>query len=129
MSCSEDPAAKYFSSKVTPRDRAVFEAGIAIGTAVHQFSGIPLRTPQDLEVIREAVRRALLAQPCREYVEVEIEYEKPSRPPPYDYTTLKSRNMDLRIVVNYKGTRVKARLRYIPELDFTLGYIEDIEES
>lgn len=128
MFCEEDPAERFFTRKATPRDRAVFEAGIAIGTAVHQFVGTPLRTPEDARLLSEVIKRALLSQPCRESVEVQIAHEPPQRPPPYDYTTLKSANMDLKVVVNYKGVRVKARLRYIPELGYTLGYIEDIEE-
>lgn len=126
--CMEDPAEKYFTQKATPRDRAVFEAGIAIGTAVHQFVGTPMKTPEDARLLSEIIKRALLAQPCRESVEVHILFEQSQRPPPYNYTTLKSKSLDLRIVVNYKGVRVVARLRYIPELGYTLGYIEDIEE-
>lgn len=124
-----DPAAKYFSKKVTPRDRAVFEAGIAIGTLVHQFTGIPVRTREDIEVVKEAIKRSLLAQPFREKVEVEINIDLPRDQTPYSYTTIKSRNIDATIVVKYANCRVVARLKYIPELDYTLGYIEDIQEE
>ncbi|MCC6011223.1 MAG: dihydroneopterin aldolase family protein [Desulfurococcaceae archaeon] len=122
----EDPAAKFFSPKVTSRDRAVFEAGIAIGTAIHQFTGTPMRKPEDAEILEEAIKRALLAQPFREKVEVKINYEPPSRESPYNYSTLKARNMDLLVIVKYGSWRVTARLRYIRELDYTLAYIEDI---
>lgn len=124
----EDPAAKYFTPKVTHRDRAVFEAGIAIGTLVHQFTGIPLKKPEDVKALKEAIERALLAQPFREEASVEINVDLPREESPYKYITLKSRYMDARVVVRYGSCRVTARLRYIPELDYTLGYIEDIEE-
>jgi hypothetical protein len=129
LKCVEDPAEKYFSSKVTRRDRAVFEAGIAIGTAVHQFVGTPLKSLEDVKVLEEFIKRSLMAQPCREHVEVKISAEFPKRPPPYDYATLRPEHLDLTVVVNYKGSRVKARLKYIPELGYTLGYIEDLEEE
>ncbi|MCC6052741.1 MAG: dihydroneopterin aldolase family protein [Desulfurococcaceae archaeon] len=122
----EDPAAKFFSPEVTSRDRAVFEAGIAIGTAIHQFTGTPLRKPEDARVLEEAIKRALLAQPFRERVEVKINYEPPSTEGPYSYSTLRARNMDLLVVVKYGSWRVTARLKYIRELDYTLAYIEDI---
>jgi len=123
-----DPALKYFSSKISDRDRAVFEAGVAIGTLVHQFSGIPIKRREDVEVIREAIRRSLLSQPFRESVELDLNVQLPSSDSPYSYTTLKARHMDARITVKYGNCRVIARLRYIPELDYTLGYIEDIQE-
>ncbi|MCC6025223.1 MAG: dihydroneopterin aldolase family protein [Desulfurococcaceae archaeon] len=125
----EDPAAKYFSPKVTSRDRAVFEAGIAIGTAVHQFTGTPLKSLEDVRVLEEAIKRALLAQPFRERVEVKIHFERSPSGGPYDYTTLRARDMDLRVVVKYGSCRVTARLKYIKELDYALAYIEDIEEE
>ncbi|MEM4487781.1 MAG: dihydroneopterin aldolase family protein [Desulfurococcaceae archaeon] len=125
----EDPASKYFSSKVSKRDRALFEAGIAIGTLVHQFTGIPIKNVNDLAVLEDAMRRALLSQPFREDVIIKINVDLPRAESPYSYTTVKARNLDAKIVVNYHGCRVIARLRYIPELDYTLGYVEDIEED
>jgi len=124
----EDPATKYFSPKVTSRDRAVFEAGIAIGTLVHQFTGIPVRNAEDLKILEEAIKRSLLAQPFREEVDVKINVELPRNTSPYSYVTLKSMHVDARIVVRYGKCRVVARLRYIPELKYTLGYIEEVEE-
>lgn len=128
MSSPEDPGSKYFSKKATSRDRAVFEAGIAVGTIIHQFTGVPLKTKEDAELLAEVIRRAVLAQPYRVEADVKVEFEKPERPPPYDYTTLKSSNIDARVVVKYNNVRVVARVRYIPEIGYTLGYIEDIEE-
>lgn len=129
VKCLEDPAAKYFSPKVTSRDRAVFEAGVAIGTLVHQFTGIPIKNVEDLKILEEAIRKSLLAQPFRESVDVKINVEFPQSTSPYDYVTLKSTHIDARIAVKYGKCRVVARLRYIPELNYTLGFIEDIEEA
>lgn len=122
----QDPAQKYFTPKTSDRDRAVFEAGIAIGTLIHQFTGIPIRRIEDVELVEEVIKRSLLSQPFREEVEVKVNIEKTDRVEPYNYTTLKSRHIDARIRVKYGKYRVTARLKYIPELDYTLGYIEDI---
>lgn len=124
-----DPAAKYFSPKITCRERAAFEAGIAIGTLIHQFTGIPIKNKEDVVILERAIERSLLAQPYREKVIVKINLDRDYSDNPYDYTTLKSRFIDAVIVIRYNECRVKARVRYIPELDYTLGYIEDIEEA
>lgn len=129
MNSEKDPASKYFSSKVTDRDRALFEAGISIGTLVHQFTGIPVKNPEDIPVIEEAIKRSLLAQPYRVDALVKINIDLSSRDTPYNYTTLKARHINARITVEYGKYRVVAGLRYIPELDYNLGYIEDIEEK
>jgi len=130
MHTSSDPASKYFSSKVTARDRAVFEAGIAMGMVVHQFTGIPVRKRSDIELLEKAIENAIKAQPFREDAEVKIGMELSNgQDNPYEYTTLKARYMDVKVVVKYGNVRVKARLKYIPELDFNLAYIEDIEDN
>ncbi|MCY0868157.1 MAG: dihydroneopterin aldolase family protein [Desulfurococcus sp.] len=130
MYTSSDRASKYFSEKVTPRDRAVFEAGIAVGMVVHQFTGIPVKSEEDARLLEKIIENAIKAQPFREDAKVKIRIDSPGDPSdPYSYTTLKTRNMDVSITVKYKGVRVKARLKYIPELDYNLAFIEDIEEA
>ncbi|MEM3926785.1 MAG: dihydroneopterin aldolase family protein [Desulfurococcaceae archaeon] len=123
-----DPAMKFFSKKVTERDRAVFEAGIALGMAIHQFVGIPIKRLEDVPYLEKVIENAILSQPFREMARVKINIEGIGTGGVYSYTTLKTRHMDITVVVKYGNTRVRARLRYIPELDFNLAYIEDIEE-
>lgn len=127
MSC--DPAKKFFHKEVTDRERAAFEAGIALGMVVHQFTGIPVRNPEDVEILEKAIENAIKAQPFKQdaKVEIKIDFKKPNSP--YDYTTLKTRNMAVNITVKYGKALVKAALRYIPELDYNLAYIEDIKEE
>lgn len=129
MTTLQDPASKYFSLKVSERDRAVFEAGIAIGTLIHQFTGIPVKKKEDLRLLEELIERSLMAQPFREHVKVKIEMDLPEETTPYSYVTLRSRHINARIVVKYGKCRVVARLNYIHELNYTLGYIEDIVEE
>jgi len=125
----EDPAAKYFTPKVTDRDRAVFEAGIAIGTIVHQFTGVPVKKREDVAIFEELIKRSISAQPFRLEVDVKVSVETPVEDTPYNYVVVQSRHIDAKVVVKYGKCRVTARLRHIPELNYTLGYIEDIEES
>jgi len=125
----EDPAAKYFSPKVTERERAAFEAGIALGMVIHQFTGIPVRFPEQVKLLERVIEYAIMSQPFKKKSAVRVSIEIPSSRSPYAYTTLRSKNLDVTLTVEYGKAVVKARLHYIPELDYTLAYIEDISEK
>lgn len=129
MYMSYDPSAKYFSPKVSARERAAFEAGIAIGMAVHQFTGIPVRRKEDLRLLEKVIENAIKSQPFKIDAEVKIDAPLEESGSPFAYTTLKARHMDITVVVKYEGAVVRARIRYIPELDYNLAYIEDITEE
>ncbi|MEM1542159.1 MAG: dihydroneopterin aldolase family protein [Ignisphaera sp.] len=126
----EDTAKKYFSPKVSNRDRAVFEAGIAIGMAIHQFTGIPIRFREEVKLLEKVIEYAIMSQPFKKeaHVKLNIDVEE-NQKNPYSYHTLKSRNMDITVTVEYGDTIVKAKLKYVPELDYSLAYIEDIIEK
>jgi hypothetical protein len=124
-----DVASKYFSPKVTDRERAVFEAGIALGMVIHQFSGIPIRFAEEVKLLEKVIEYAIMSQPFKKRANVKLNIDLPSGDNPYSYATLRSRNLDVLVVVEYGRAVVKARLRYIPELDYTLAYIEDILEK
>jgi len=126
---SFDPAKIYFSPKVSERDRAIFEAGIALGMVIHQFTGIPIKFKEEVKLLEKVIEYAILSQPFKSEAKVNISIDIPKDDNPYSYTTLKSRNLDVTIVTSYGKTKVKARLRYIPELDYNLAYIEDIIEE
>ena len=124
-----DRAANYFSAKVTERDRAVFEAGLALGMVVHQFTGIPLKSNEDAELLERLIERSILSQPYRTRAKVAIKRRFDHKPEdPYDYSTLKTSDLDVLVEVKYGRFVVRARLRRVEELDFNLAYIEDIEE-
>jgi len=126
---NKDPANKYFTPKATDRDRAVFEAGIALGMVMHQFSGIPVRDRSDLEVVEEAIRRAILAQPFRSNAWVKLKTKLCEDGGFYSYSTVKTRDMDICVEVTYGKARVKSCVKYIEDLDYNLAYIEDIVEE
>lgn len=126
----EDRARAYFSPKVSDRDRAVFEAGIALGMVLHQFTGIPIRFREEVELVKKVIEYAVRSQPFKREAHVEINIDEPiEAEDPYTYATLKSRHIDIAITVEYGRAIVRARARYIPELGYTLAYIEDIEEK
>ena len=127
----DDPARKFFHSSITDRERAIFEAGIALGALYHQFIGVPIAKRDDvLRAIKEAIEKSISIQPFREKVEVDFKLDevKGELKGPYDYSTLKGNALDVRVIVRYGSARVKARMRYIDELGFNLMYIEDVED-
>ena len=125
-----DVATKYFSPKVSDRERAAFEAGIALGMVIHQFSGIPIKFVDEVKLLEKVIEYAIMSQPFKKRAKVKIDIDLPSSDSnPYRYATLRSRNLDIVVEVEYGKAVVRARLRYIRELDYTLAYIEDIYEK
>ncbi|QOR93948.1 dihydroneopterin aldolase family protein [Thermosphaera chiliense] len=124
-----DPARKYFHKDVTDRERAAFEAGIALGMVVHQFTGVPLRKRDDISILEKVIENAIKAQPFKIDAEVVINVDLKNTDNPYDYTALKTRNMNVKVTVKYGKAVVKAALRHIDELDYNLAYIEEIIEE
>lgn len=128
---SEDPAKKYFHPSVTDRERAIFEAGIALGALYHQFVGLPIANREDvLRAVKEAIEKVMSLQPFREKVEVCLDASSIEGKGlgPYDYSSLKGNAIDARVVVKYGTARVRARMRFMKELGFNLMYIEDVED-
>ncbi|WP_448577211.1 dihydroneopterin aldolase family protein [Thermosphaera sp.] len=124
-----DPAKKYFHKDVTDRERAAFEAGIALGMVVHQFTGVPLRRREDVDALERVIENAIKAQPFKIDAKVLINVDLKNTDNPYEYTTLKTRNIHVKLTVKYGRAVVKAVLKRIDELDYNLAYIEEIKEE
>lgn len=124
-----DPAKKYFHKDVTDRERAAFEAGIALGMVVHQFTGVPLRRREDVDALERVIENAIKAQPFKIDAKVLINVDLKNTDNPYEYTTLKTRNINVKLTVKYGRAVVKAVLKRIDELDYNLAYIEEIKEE
>ncbi|MEM3069060.1 MAG: dihydroneopterin aldolase family protein, partial [Nitrososphaerales archaeon] len=68
--------------------------------------------------------------PYRESVKAKIDADmiKAGKSHAYDYETLKGRHLDVRVKTRYGNAKATVRMRHIPEIDFTLMYIEKLEE-
>ncbi|MGB9659273.1 MAG: dihydroneopterin aldolase family protein [Nitrososphaerales archaeon] len=131
MRSIEEVVRKYFDKSVTDRERAIFEGGIALGAIYHQFTGIPTSKDRDvIKALEEAISKSMKLQPYRESVKVKIDADtiKAGKSHAYDYETLKGRHLDVRVKTRYGNAKATVRMRYIPEIDFTLMYIEKLEE-
>jgi hypothetical protein len=131
MKSIEEAVRKYFDKSVTDRERAVFEGGIALGAIYHQFTGMPVFKDKDLiRALEEAISKSMRLQPYRESVEVKINADmiKGEKSHAYDYETLKGKHLDVTVKTRYGNAKATVRMKYIPEIDFTLMYIEKLEK-
>ena len=123
----EDLAAKKF--KCSTKERALFEAGIKMGTIYHQFVGVPL-DQDSVDALEDAIEKGVLVQPYVESVKVEIDRSifSPKRDE-YSYRSLSGEMLDVILVIKIDNVRVKAEMRYDPVLKYPLMYISNMEES
>ncbi|MDO5861769.1 MAG: dihydroneopterin aldolase family protein [Thermoplasmata archaeon] len=111
------------------RDRALFEAGIKMGTLYHQFVGIPVsvRSVSDLESV---MADAIKVQPYVEDARVDIKRDSlPRGGDEYSYSSLTGEMIDAVITVRVGAARVVAEIRYDPELQYPLMYVSSISED
>jgi len=123
----EQKADSYFSC--SDAERAAFEAGIKLGTIYHQFVGIPLSTGT-VQTLEGAIEAGSRVQPFVEDIKVTIDRSKlRDKHGQYDYVALTGDMLDVSLVVKYKRTRVKARMKFLEEMNYPLMYIEKIERA
>src|SRR2546430_4588748 len=118
-----DPTRKYFAG--TDRARAAFEAGIKLGSIVHQYGGSPL-TSATAPSLERAIEAATRVQPLVERVRVRIDKERMRTRGPYKYGVLTEDLLDVEVSVRVGKERAVGALRYVPELDYSLMYLKAI---
>ena len=121
---ADDPTRAYFAG--TDRDRAAFEAGIKLGSIAHQYVGAPL-TEASAPSLERAIEAATRVQPLVERVRVRIDRKRMQLRGPYRYGVLTEDLLDVEVVVRIEAARAVGVLRYVPELDYPLMYLKDVE--
>jgi hypothetical protein len=123
LDVARDPTRAYFAG--SDRDRAVFEAGIKLGSIYHQYVGAPLTraTARDLE---RAIESATRVQPMVQDVRVRIDRKRLLARGPYKYASLSDEMLHAEVTVQVGGSRATAVLRYVPELDYPLMYLKEV---
>ena len=121
---ADDPTRAYFAG--SDRDRAAFEAGIKLGSIAHQYVGTPL-TEATAPSLERAIEAATRVQPLVERVRVRIDRERMQIRGPFKYGVLTEDLLDVEVVVRIEAARAVGVLRYVPELDYPLMYLKDVE--
>ncbi len=118
-----DLAAEFF--KCTDRERAIFEAGIKLGSIYHQYVGMPISNA-NVDSAEKAIMEGVKVQPFISDVSVRIRHDSlKSGKETYSYQSLSGEMMDVKISVTYGDETVTARMSYIEKLNYPLMYLED----
>ncbi|MHB8361561.1 MAG: dihydroneopterin aldolase family protein [Thermoplasmataceae archaeon] len=118
-----DIAEQFFNC--SDKERAIFEAGIKLGTIYHQYVGAPVSL-SNLQSLEEAIKQSVLVQPFVVDATVKINPENIQKHKgTYKYITLSGDMLDVSLLIRYKDSQVRARLRYVKEMDYPLMYLED----
>jgi hypothetical protein len=128
-SSGRDPASRHFAKGLTPRERAAFEAGIALATIYHSLVGLPMpRTAKGRGELAKGVASAVLSQPFRRRVVVRLRGRRAGRGP-YSYGEIGERDVSAEVFVEYGGWVVRARLGYVRSLGYPLMRIVEVRRS
>lgn len=110
----------------TDRDRALFEAGIKMGTIYHQFVGTPFNA-DTVDSLEEGIARAISVQPYVTAVQVSIDRSGlDSGGDRYSYRSLTGDMIDAIVTVCVGESRVTAEMRYDNDLHYPLMYVSDV---
>ena len=120
---ARDPTSAYFVG--TDRDRAAFEAGIKLGSILHQFIGVPL-TQKNATSLERAIEAAARVQPLVEDVRVRIDRKRLRPRGPYRYGILTEDVLHVEVTVRVGESKATGVLRYVPKLDYPLMYLKAI---
>jgi len=120
---ARDPTVRYFAG--TDRDRAAFEAGIKLGSILHQYIGVPL-TRKNVTSLERAIEAAARVQPLVEDVTVRIDRKRLRLRGPYRYGILTEDLLHVEVTVRVGRSKAVGMLRYVPKLDYPLMYLKEI---
>ncbi len=119
---------KYFSN-LSSRERAIFEGAISMGALFHQFIGTPVSL-KSADSLQKAIEDSIELQPGIKKIKVlinpqilaELDNE-------FEYTSLTGDMLDVEIHSEFQKIRALIRMKFIPELNYPLMYVESISEE
>ena len=129
---TKDAASNIYDPSITPRERAIFEGGIALGAICHQFSGIPVsRDKRVLRALERAIVESMKLTPYKKNIKIKINPKmlRKKGMGPYFYQTLEEKNLELTVVAAYAGFEAVVRMKYFPRLGFPLMYVESVRKK
>ncbi|HTX43619.1 MAG TPA: dihydroneopterin aldolase family protein [Methanocella sp.] len=111
---------------VTPRDNAVFEAGIKLGALYHQFVGAPVN-PDTVESLEKAIAQSISVQAYVKNIRVHIDREMVKESlSTFGYTELKGPMLEVDAVIAYKNYEVSVGMSL--EGEYPLMRVKDVKE-
>jgi hypothetical protein len=123
MNSRDEKASKMFAC--SEKERAIFEAGIKMGSIYHQFVGTPV-SGHNIKELERAIERSTMVQPFVESVKVRICIDNDEREDTYDYVSLRGEMIDAVVRIRINDVSVTAEMRYVEELDYPLMYVSEV---
>ena len=120
----------FFSPDITDRERASFEAGIKLGALYHILCGIPISSDEDvIKSVENGIEAAISCQPYVKSVKLSLNREKiiGDKSTEFDYDEISGRIIRAELVIEYKTTKIVAKIDWIEDMQYPLMYIEKIE--
>ncbi|HEY5539585.1 MAG TPA: dihydroneopterin aldolase family protein [Thermoplasmata archaeon] len=122
MSAARDPLRGFF--QCSDRERAIFEAGVKLGSVYHQFVGTPLDT-RSVRALERAIEAGVRAQPNVQSVRARIDRAALRRgTTKMGYASLTGDMLDVTVTTRVGGSTAIGRLRYVASLKYPLMYIK-----
>lgn len=110
----------------TERERALFEAGIKMGTIYHQFVGTPVNA-DTVGSLEEGIRSAISVQPYVEEVRIKIDRSRFKKDGDrYSYVSMTGDMIDAVVTIRIGDSKVTAEMRYDAEMGYPLMFVSDI---
>jgi dihydroneopterin aldolase len=117
---------KYFEN-ISKRERTIFEGAITMGALFHQFIGAPVSS-DNVESLEKAMEDAMQLQPGIKEVQVKINREMLEEiENEFLYVSLTGDMLDVKVISQFDGFTAIIRMRFIPELQYPLMYVEKVE--
>ena len=120
----------FFSPEINDRERASFEASIKLGALYHILCGIPISSNEDvIKSVENGIEAAISCQPYVKSVKLNLNREKiiGDKSNAFNYDEISGRIIQAELVIEYKTTKVLAKIDWIEDMQFPLMYIEKIE--
>ncbi len=120
----EEFVKQFFPRDFSDRERAVFEAGIALGAITHAVCGFPT-TRSTKPFIEKAVEKSFMLQPYRKNIRFRVR-STAKRGGLYKYDTITPNDLEAVVEIEYGQTVVTAKMAYVRRLNYPLMYVSKI---
>lgn len=122
MSAARDPLARFF--RCSDRERAVFEAGVKLGSVYHQYVGTPVH-PRTARALERAIEAGMRAQPAVVSARVRIDRAALRRgTTKLGYASLAGDMLDVTVTTRVGRATAVGRLRYVPALRYPVMSVD-----
>ena len=119
-----DPLAKYF--RCSDRERAVFEAGVKLGSVYHQYVGTPVDR-RSVRALERAMEAGMRAQPHVVSARVRIDRSVLARAiTKMGYASLTGDMLDVIVTTRVSRSIAVGRLRFVRALNYPVMSIERV---